>query len=82
METHAFLEQITSHVRVGKIKWQGKAPLVYAHKRLEGASTDEIRYALLETERYAEEQACQREKDEATRRWLAQRGRIVEMMRF
>ena len=82
LETHAFLEQITSHVRVGKVKWLGRAPLVYAHKRLEGASTDQIRDELWLTERYAEEQARQREKDEATRRWLALRGRIVEMKQF
>lgn len=82
LETHAFLEQITSHFRVGKVKWLGKAPLVYAQKRLHGASTDEIREELRLTAWYAQEQARKRERDEATRRWLSSRGRVVEMMRF
>jgi hypothetical protein len=82
LETHAFLEQLTSHFRYGKVKWDGKAPLVYAHRTLEGATTDRIRQELWLTDRYAREKARQREKDEATRRWLAQRGRVVEMKQY
>lgn len=82
LETHALLERLTTHYRYGKVKWEGKAPLVYAHRKLEGATTDHIREELWLTDRYAREQARQREKDEATRRWLALRGRIVEIRQF
>lgn len=82
LETHALLEQLTSHYRYGKVKWDGKAPLVYAHRKLEGVTTDRIREELWLTDRYAREKARQREKDEATRRWLALRGRIVEIKQY
>ena len=82
LETHALLEQLSSHYRYGKVKWQGKAPLVYAHRQLEGATTDRIREELGLTDRFARDQARQREKDEATRRWMAQRGRVVEMKQY
>ena len=82
LETHALLERLTTHYRYGKVKWGGKAPLVYAHRKLEGVTTDRIREELWLTDRYAREQARQKEKDEATRRWLALRGRIVEIHQF
>lgn len=33
-------------------------------------------------EKYASAQARQREKDEATRRWLALRGKVVEIKQY
>lgn len=82
LEMHAFLERINSHFRYGKIKWDGKAPLVYAHRTLEGATTARIREELWRTDKYARDQAREREKHEANRRWLAQRGRVVDMRQF
>lgn len=82
LEMHFLLERITSHYRYGKIKWEGKAPLVYAHRRLEGANTDAIRAELWRTERYASKQARMRERVEAIRRWKALQGRVVDIKQF
>lgn len=78
LDTHALLEQLSSHFRYGKVKWRGKAPLVYAHRTLEGASTARIREELWLTDKYVRDQARIRLKDEATRHWLGLQGNVVE----
>ena len=82
LEMHDFLQRITNHFRYGKIKWLGKAPLVYAQKRLQGATTNAIREELWQTERYATFMARKRERDAATRRYLALSGKVVEIRKY